>query len=608
MYSSFTALARYFSGESTGNERKQTRAEPGEMDEPTELFNPWTTRESVLNEWGLGVGLYFSTLRVVAVILLFVGLINIAGIYYYASPSYSGQGGQGGVFFSLVGSAVCTWGEWVVCEDCSSNDWSTIEEQNRFGIYTNPNTGNQVSLVLRNMCLGAEIPFPGIVGNWVSLILLIIAFGLLAIFQRAREVRFDEDKLTATDYSLVVKNPPKDAYNPDDWRDFFSQFAEKQVTCVTVALNNDQLLFKLMLRRIFRNQLRLQLPKSTNLDDEDLVRAAVAQEELEREAEPRGCLWRLFDCTVLPIFRLFNFFLAPHVLVDRIFKLTEEIKDLQTRHYDVSHVFVTFETEAGQRTALSALKVPGRIDIAMNNTARVASSTLFQGRVLNVEESPEPNAVRWMDISVTTTRKIVQRVISLSLTVALIVFAAFVVARIRRAVGPGLSGIFVTLFNTSIPQIVKLFLIFERHSTEGSRQKSLYLKITFFRWTNTAILTKLITPFTQTIGSGSKDVLPTINAILWSELLVSPFLRILDATGLFKKHVLAPRARNQEEMNLSFQGTPYNLGERYTDFTKVLFLCFFYSALCPATFFFCGAILIVQYYADKFCLMVRKSE
>lgn len=71
-----------------------------------------------------------------------------------------------------------------------------------------------------------------------------------------------------------------------------------------------------------------------------------------------------------------------------------------------------------------------------------------------------------------------------------------------------------------------------------------------------------------------------------------------------KKHFLAPRARNQEEMNLSFQGTPYTLAERYTDFTKVLFLCFFYSALFPYTFFFCAAILIVQYYVDKFCLMV----
>lgn len=499
----------------------------------------------MLNEWGLGVGLYFSTLRVVAGILLFVGLINVAGIWYYASPTYSGEGGQNDLMFSLIGSAVCTLGEWVVCEDCSPSNWNTIEEQNRYGVYTDAD-GNEVSLVLRNKCLGAEIPYPGIVGNWVSLIVLIIAFGLLACFQRAREVRFDEDKLTATDYSLIVKNPPKDAYNPDDWRDFFSQFADKQVTCVTVALNNDQLLFKLMMRRIFLNQLRMQLPKNTDMDNEDIVRVAVAQVEKEWETEPRGCLMRLIDCFIFPILRLFNFFLEPHVLVDRIFKLTEEIKELQKRHYDVTEIFVTFETEAGQRTALSALKVPGKIDLAMNNTSRVASSTLFQGRVLNVEEAPEPNAVRWRDLGVLTSQKMVQRLISLSLTVAMIVFAGFVVARVRRAVGPGLSGIFVTLFNTSIPQIVKLIVLFEKHATEGSRQKSIYLKITLFRWVNTVILTKMITPFTRTIGPGPRDVLPTINGILWSELFVAPFLRILDAMGAFKKHFLAPRARTQE--------------------------------------------------------------
>jgi hypothetical protein len=139
-------------------------------------------------------------------------------------------------------------------------------------------------------------------------------------------------------------------------------------------------------------------------------------------------------------------------------------------------------------------------------------------------------------------------------------------------------------------------------------------------------LTQIITPFSSTVSSGAKDVLPTINALLWSELLLAPILRLLDALGNIKKHILGPRAKTQESMNLSFQGTGYNLGERYTvrqleritcgrlqvfltshnwrqDFTKVLFLCFFYSALFPATFFFCGVILFVQYYVDKYCLL-----
>jgi hypothetical protein len=66
--------------------------------------------------------------------------------------------------------------------------------------------------------------------------------------------------------------------------------------------------------------------------------------------------------------------------------------------------------------------------------------------------------------------------------------------------------------------------------------------------------------------------------------------------GNLKKHVLAPRANTQAEMNLGFQGTFYNLGERYTDLTKVLFVVFFYSALYPLAFFFGAAILFVQYY------------
>jgi hypothetical protein len=65
---------------------------------------------------------------------------------------------------------------------------------------------------------------------------------------------------------------------------------------------------------------------------------------------------------------------------------------------------------------------------------------------------------------------------------------------------------------------------------------------------------QLITPFTSTISAGSKDVLIQINAILWSELWLTPGLRLLDLVGNLKKHVLAPRSINQETMNLNFQG------------------------------------------------------
>jgi hypothetical protein len=69
-----------------------------------------------------------------------------------------------------------------------------------------------------------------------------------------------------------------------------------------------------------------------------------------------------------------------------------------------------------------------------------------------------------------------------------------------------------------------------------------------------ALRLQLITPFTSTISDGSKDVLIQINAILWAELWLTPGLRLLDLVGNLKKHLLAPRAMNQETMNLNFQG------------------------------------------------------
>jgi hypothetical protein len=84
---------------------------------------------------------------------------------------------------------------------------------------------------------------------------------------------------------------------------------------------------------------------------------------------------------------------------------------------------------------------------------------------------------------------------------------------------------------------------------------------------------------------------------------VTPALRIIDIWGAIQKHYLGPRSRTQEQMNMWFQGTPYNLGERYTDLTKIMFLCFFYAALFPAAFFFGSAILTIQYYVS-FCSFV----
>jgi hypothetical protein len=66
------------------------------------------------------------------------------------------------------------------------------------------------------------------------------------------------------------------------------------------------------------------------------------------------------------------------------------------------------------------------------------------------------------------------------------------------------------------------------------------------------------------LGDHPTDVLPAMRAILISELFLTPLLRILDISGNLQRHVIAPRALTQSEMNLNFLGTPYRLGERFT--------------------------------------------
>ena len=216
--------------------------------------------------------------------------------------------------------------------------------------------------------------------------------------------------------------------------DHISSRFHHRVTAVTIALNNQVMLRKLIARRIHRNNLRLMLPKATDLNDEDAVRVAVAQFVQDRDSEPRGCLWKLFDCTVLPILRIFNILLPAETLVDRVFKLTAEIQELQTEKYDVSKVFVTFETEEGQRAALTALSI-GRLDIMMNNKASVSPSAVFQGTLLKVGEPSEPSAVRWLDLSASTMRKVCIRGLNLGITLLVVSFAGFLATEARYNIG-----------------------------------------------------------------------------------------------------------------------------------------------------------------------------
>ena len=156
--------------------------------------------------------MYFSTLITICFILAFVGLLNIANIIYYSSEEYDASEGS---YFELLDilrySAVCTDREWVVCKDCESNKrwWKNIFAHEYYGSSTDQN-GKPVTLISRTTCdLGR---FDQGMYNFGTLLLLILCIAVYMWYLSKLEVRYDEDNSTPPDYTLIVRNPPRDAY------------------------------------------------------------------------------------------------------------------------------------------------------------------------------------------------------------------------------------------------------------------------------------------------------------------------------------------------------------------------------------------------------------
>ena len=124
--------------------------------------------------------------------------------------------------------------------------------------------------------------------------------------------------------------------------------------------------------------------------------------------------------------------------------------------------------------------------------------------------------------------------------------------------------------NCVVPVVCEYITATEAHASEHGKQISLYVKITIFRWFNSAIALSLMSSFVETISIENdkeymqQSLLYKVYPVIVAELLLNPIILLMDLPENFRKHVLAPRARNQEEMNACFGGGRFWLAERYT--------------------------------------------
>lgn len=588
------------------------RAEPGET-KPTQLYSVWSTPEEDLGDFGIGIGLYFSTLRLLAIVTFIAGLILLPNMIYFASDAYhndnhndSDSRGQNIIYDS---SAICLDKAWAPCPTCTIQQWDHFPITNKRLAFTKPidvdddqqqPPPRQLIFILVNYCNVTERT--GLLA-FLSLAFVFLSILLLnTVFRRRYLARFDESQQTSSDYTLQITNPPPAAADPDEWRDYF-QNDEDTVVGVTVALDNRKLTEALVRRRKCLYDLEVRLPTPESVKRLDVVGDPTA----EKLAEAAALAWPLAWWE-----RLY-FMSTPKDLVDTVHKMdgvidkivaklkrVEEEKkkkndkdDTSSSYYDVSSVFVTFDTEDAQRRAIESL-----------TTKKRGEDSLFRGKHrLRVIEPKEPGAVRWLDLADSAKYKLKQLAITTTIHIMTIIVGCIIVFYIRKNYGPSYAALAITCLNSMVPTLCGYLVSYESHAYEGAVQISLYAKVTVSLWIQTAIITAVITPFTESLSNGDTGIIHSLFAIYAFEIVRGPAMQIVDIYGHVQRHFFAPRAPDQRRMNLLFQGTLFELAERYTNMTNLIFLTFFYSALFPIGFFLSSLALIIHYWTDKFCLL-----
>lgn len=472
--------------------------------------------------------------------MLIAGVINIPNLIFFSSDNYNGWG-DGLALLSLKASAVCTDSTWAPCPTCKKEDWDDFPPTYDRYAEATAQDGTLLTFIKTNNC-GMNNGV-GLVA-FACLLYVCLSIYILAKTTKRQEIKFDNASLTTTDFAVEVSNPPKDARDPEEWRSFFEQFGH--VTSITVTLDNEDLIWALMKRRELVVALKNLQPPGVDVDIHNVGPAVE---------------------TAWPLTRLqkLMFMSNAETLKTNIDAIDETIStDLSKRHYDVSHVFVIFEKEASQQEALHQMSVGG-FHVLANNTWALADNFTFRGEhVLAVQEPPEPSSVRWQDLDEGIFHKLFLRSVTSVLTLIAVIASNVIVVRVRNQYGIAYAAIAISTFNSVFPSVCNVITNLESHASEGSKQASLYVKITCGLWFVTSILTGFVTPFTETLESFNSALIPAMYAIFITELLKTPVTQILDIPGNVYRHILAPRAPDQRRMNAYFTGVEYQLSERYT--------------------------------------------
>ncbi|TMW59747.1 hypothetical protein Poli38472_004816 [Pythium oligandrum] len=554
------------------------QVEMGEDPTGSEPYPLWGTSLNDLKVFGIGISLYFYMLVQLGIIILVLSLVSLPTMLYFLSDDYSGKLGERAVNNASIDPRI--WGTAV----CSRTRVEVNSKGEQIEIHDCPVTSMQMYIDL------------------IVLLVLTLYVIVVGILHRRATDYIDEQQQTAADYSVVVKDPNPDAWDPDEWQIFFSQFG--QVRFVTVSVDNHALLSALAHKRYMEEMLRME-------STDRVVTETALKIAKFGPPPPRAALWKR-------MLQRLTFYRDIKYWQYELFQLRQQIHAMlraeRERGYKVWTVFVMFETEEAQRRCLRETTAGICSTICDSKYSDVPERVRFRGtNILRVDDPVEPSSVQWKFVGVGRGKRLAQQFVTVGIAVCLMIISYHVMKTLRgeyvdvhgiktdeRRRNLFLLAYALTALDIFGCKILYYTHFIEHHQTKEREQLSYLNKLLLFRLFNSAVVIYLLMDF--------KDVLAPYNllqiqAILIANLTTTPVLQLISIYSRFMQWVFAPYSKTQKKLNLFYSGTYWQLSERYTEITKSVGIALFFKPILPTGLVVVSMSLLVNYWVDKYCLL-----
>lgn len=572
----------------------------------------WLVPRGDLGAFGPGVGLYFSFLLQVAILMLCCAAASVPAVVDHAS-----------LFFNSTMPPTL---------------YGTVAH------YPGPGVGSRPAASMDR----AHV--------WVSEALVCATLACFVVMisrsQRRTADAIDEHNATTQDYSICILRPP--VCRAAELRSYFDTFVLQErgaVVAVTLKFRDDPVLraalvaahelerHRCALSRIRRLQQPRQLEQLGQLGqrarDSDLMRES-SDGALTRPSCLRRVAWACYvgrdeayhEWRIRVCRRALSRAMLEQGGVGRSSARRRSREPSRGAAYRDDKrgceapecAFVTFETERQQRAALQFMR---------RGWCERASTSEPLGRC-RAFEAPEPSDIIWEESLGPSVGRRARRCASWGLTLFLSGCCFYVTTLFHRmrargdadAVVSGLRisspsdlafdglpdvlaatapGAFVALVNWAAPLLLPVLVAcMDGHPTHSSRESSLLVRLAVMRTLNVVVAPLLAAPTAHLTRPG---VLQRVQILQISNALCGNLLRAADPAALVARYVLGALARTPVGAEELWRGPEWSLSERYSDVLTTVALATTFGTLLPSAYLLAAVHLAITYWVDKFLLL-----